>query len=175
MNIKLTSSYGIIAIPRVHNGVIIDFGMNTYSENVKSFDTLNDVRSKFEDTYGEKIKGFYLSIDESIVNWGSRRKLLPLCVRCADFIMSETNTEGKVVHLNYDEFTILTQTYDNQFTIWECLIRERLGEGSIEIDENQLHRLINPVLSDNNENLIHKLSRHNLPKLRKIFDGTSLG
>ena len=34
---------------------------------------------------------------------------------------------------------------------------------------------MNPVLSDNNENLVHKLSHHNIEKLHQIFSGTDAG
>ena len=191
MNLKMTSSGGIIAVPRIRNGVLIEFGTSASralppsggratprqqapKQSQLPLRTMNDVRSKFEETYGAKIEGSYLCIDESIVNWDSRHKLLPICVRFRDYLYADAK-DGERVLRYYEEMTMLTLTYNNQFTIWEALIRQGLLHGRVEINDGQLQRLTNPVLSDNNENLIHKLSRHHLPHLTKVFQGTSIG
>ena len=132
------------------------------------------MRGKFQETYGAKMAGSYLCIDESIVNWDSRHKLLPICVKFADYLKAD-GQGGERVLGPYEEMTMLTLTYNNQFTIWEALIRQGLLHGRVEINDGQLQRLTAPVLSDNNESLIHKLSRHNLPRLTKVFQGTSIG
>ena len=52
MNLMLTSSQGVLSVPRIHNGILIDFGKETYSTDdvslqVNSFRTMNDVHYKF--------------------------------------------------------------------------------------------------------------------------------
>ena len=94
MNLMLTSSQGVLSVPRIHNGILIEFGSETYSDSdtsheVLSFRTMNDVHYKFQCTYGNLIKGFYLCIDESIVDWDSRQKLLPICIQYRDFIYTK--------------------------------------------------------------------------------------
>lgn len=56
------------------------------------------------------------------------------------------------------ETTLLCLTYNNNFTIWEAMLREGILKGNVEINDNQLDRILSPVLGDNNDCLLHKMS-----------------
>ena len=50
--------------------------------------------------------------------------------------------------------------YANDFNIFESLIRDGLINGSVEISNEQLDRICNPVLADKNRNLIYHLVKN---------------
>lgn len=64
---------------------------------------------------------------------------------------------------------MIRHDYFEDFTIWEAMIRDALVEGRIEISENQMSRVLTPVLSDHNNNLIHHLSYNKKEKLEEIL------
>ena len=83
--------------------------------------------------------------------------------------------EQRRVPWKYEETTLLSHTYFNDFNIWEALIRKGLITGKVEINEDQVNRLCNPVLEDNNNSLVHHMSQHNIKNLYKIFQKTQIG
>lgn len=68
--------------------------------------------------------------------------------------MKEKN-ESKIIYDGYEETEFLCLAYNNDITIWEALIRKGLLQGQVEITDNQLDRICNPYLGDNNNNLLH--------------------
>jgi hypothetical protein len=69
------------------------------------------------------------------------------------------------------DMTILARhIYKYDFTIWEAMIRDALVEGRLEITDNQLSRVLTPVISDHNNNLIHHLSFNKKDRLVQIFE-----
>ena len=145
------------------------------------FENMNDIRLMFSKVYSKNHLS-YLLIDETVVNWGSQYRLLPIKLQEPDYIyyncQSTNVTEGWVdiqrYPEDYYENTILCHTYNNNFNIWESLIRKGLLKGDVEINDNQLDRICNPALQDNNRSPIHHMSHHSLKKLKKIFTKTSI-
>ena len=135
---------------------------------------MNDIKETFSAVYGNILKGGYLYIDESIVDWSSRHKLLPIKLMLADSITTDMQG-GDLIEKSYEETPLLCVTYNNAFTIWETLIRKGLLEGTVEITNNQLDRICNPVLGDRNNNLLHHMSEsHRFKELEMVFNKTNL-
>ena len=126
---------------------------------------MNDIAYMNRKIYGSQMG--YLLVDETVVNWSSRFKLLPIKLNSSDHIKtrfitikdSQTGRKESVeVYSGYAETTILCQTYNNNFTIWEAMLRDGILKGKVEINDHQLERILSPVLGDNNDSLLHKMS-----------------
>lgn len=100
-------------------------------------------------------------IDETCegINW-SKSKQMPVKVMRGDYL--ERGDDGWSVS-GYKEYFVITHFYNNDFNIFEALIRQKILTREIEISDSQIERICNPVLSDNNKNLLHHLS------YRRIF------
>jgi hypothetical protein len=59
------------------------------------------------------------------------------------------------------------------YNIWEALIRDAILSGSVPITHEQMFRLLTPVLSDNNNNLLHHFSYNHLDQLTQIIQMNS--
>ena len=189
-NFDVGISRGVVSIPRKQNGILIDIGLdfeelNKYKsvngEEKFVFENMNDIRQMFSKVYSKNHLS-YLLIDESVVNWNSWQKLLPIKLQEPDYIyyscQSKNSAEGWVdietYPEDYQETTILCHTYNNNFTIWESLIRKGILRGDVEINDNQLDRICNPAIQDNNRSPIHHMSHHCNKKLKKIFSKMSI-
>ena len=47
---------------------------------------MNDIKNSLFGIYGKIIRHGYICIDESMVNWNSRHKLLPITLMLPDYI-----------------------------------------------------------------------------------------
>ena len=93
-NYDLTTGCGFVAVPRMKNGIVVEIGDCDSNEHLRtelnskkklrSFRNMNDIIYMNRKIYGEKIG--YLLVDESIVNWSTRFKLLPIKINCPDVI-----------------------------------------------------------------------------------------
>ena len=102
-----------------------------------------------------------MCIDEALVDWDSRHKLMPISYHHNDYVQEkELSKTEKLVFEKYEEKEFLCLAYNNDFTIWEALIRRGLLEGKVQITDSQLDRICNPYLGNNNNSLLHKLSYH---------------
>ena len=108
---------------------------------------------KFHKLFFKQTNG-YLLMDEMTVDW-SRAKQLPLKIMRKDHLIRRCENEPLK---DYREYSIMTHVYNNDFNIFEAKIRQLILHDDIEINDNQLDRICNPVLSDNNKNLLHHLS-----------------
>ena len=101
---------------------------------------MNDIRNTLFGVYGRILKDGYIFIDETMVNWNSRHKLLPIKLMLPDFVQTamqeDENGVMKLAEKYFIETPLLCLTYNNSFTIWETLIRKGLLEGTIEITNN---------------------------------------
>ena len=159
MNAAFTCSNGIVCIPRFVNGCLMKFGQDpagcmenhkpklNQPEN-KFFPNLNCLRNKFELSYGGK--HFYLAVDEALVNWSAQTKFLPISVYYNDYLIRDK--DQKIV--DYKEQISMTVFYSASFDIFEALIRRGLMNNEVEITSHQLNRICNPVLEDQNQNLL---------------------
>ena len=184
MNLDVSISDGNVCVPRLENGVLLEFG--DYDEDVRyqrlnslrgprrTLKNMNDIKFQFEEVYKDKLD-FYLCIDETVVNWSSRHKLLPIKIQLADYVNTRTDDITDETYIShYTETTLLCLTYNNDFTIWEALIRRGLLLREIEIADSQLDRICNPCLADDNNSLVHKMSQHSIKDLNKLFAKTSI-
>ena len=88
--VDFSLSYCSIAIPRRKNGLIFRLGnykkallcKKDKTKRNNCFRDLNHILIQFSEIYGEDK---YICIDESVVNWDSRVKLLPLKIMFPDF------------------------------------------------------------------------------------------
>ena len=155
-NFEISVSNGIVSVPRKQNGILVDFGLDNefdcqfMNESKKlSFKNMNDIKLMFKKVYTEQVS--YLLIDETVVNWSSRHKLLPIKLQQPDFIVykwssNKINNKYNTRAVDYYETTFLCQTYNNNFSIWESLIRKGLLNSDVDINDNQLDRICNPAL-----------------------------
>ena len=96
-NFELTVGHGLVAVPRKRNGIIVDIGDCDSNEHLKtalsskkklrSFRNMNDIVYMNRKLYGSKLG--YLLIDESVVNWSTRFKLLPIKLNFTDHIKTK--------------------------------------------------------------------------------------
>ena len=54
---------------------------------------MNDVKNALFNVYGGILKQGYLFIDETMVNWNSRHKLLPVKLMMPDYIVSSEHKD----------------------------------------------------------------------------------
>ena len=206
MNLEVSTSRGYVCVPRLENGVLLEFGedcdegvsqqmMSSSRGQGRSFKNMNDIKYQFDEVYGGKFE-FYICIDETVVNWSSRHKLLPIKIQLADYVhkreapqpflvdkyeaganskaSQQINSDPIEYYTHYTETTLLCLTYNNDFTIWEALIRRGLLQREVEISDSQLDRICNPVLADDNNSLLHKMSQHSIKDLNKLFAKTAI-
>lgn len=93
-------------------------------------------------------------IDENVVDWRQEEKFLPIKVMFKDFV---PNCRDENFFKRFSETPLISLTYNNNYTIWEALIRRALAKGTIAINDKQLTRIMNPVMLDKNQNLLHHL------------------
>ena len=93
-NFDIGLSHGIVSVPRKQNGILIDFGMDmdeldkyksVNGEEKFVFENMNDIRLMFSKVYSKNHLS-YLLIDETVVNWGSQYRLLPIKLQEPDYI-----------------------------------------------------------------------------------------
>lgn len=82
-NFEVSVSNGFLSVPRKTNGILVDFGVKSdFDSRLSSvcerfsFRNMNDIHRMFKTVYLDQID--YLMIDETVVNWSSRHKLLPI-------------------------------------------------------------------------------------------------
>jgi hypothetical protein len=109
----------------------------------------------------------YICITEEFSEWQSDNKRLSVVVHTDDFVTVKPDDEG---NQGYDETILVRHVYLDDFTILEAMIRDALVESRIEITHHQLERVLTPVMSDNNNNVIHHLSFNNLEKIESILE-----
>jgi len=125
--------------------------------------SLNDLSFKFKQSLHKNFSiGGYICITEEYSEWQTSSKLLSLVVHTDDFVTVKPDDEG---NQGYDETILVRHCYLNDFTILEAMIRDALVEGRIEVTHHQLERVLAPVMSDNNNNVIHHLSFNNLERI----------
>lgn len=114
-------------------------------------------------------------VDETCegIDW-CKSKQLPIRVMRKDYLVRGPPEDGNVI-VDYKEYFIATHFYNNDFNIFEAIIRSKIILNEIEISDTQLERICNPVLSDNNKSLLHHLSYRRLSSLQKLFDKTNIG
>jgi len=79
----------------------------------------------------------YICIDEGIVDWNSKIKLMPVSIKYSDYIHQVVNQESKAVRsTHYTENSMLQLLYHNNFSIWEALIRIGLLENTVEVNNS---------------------------------------
>jgi hypothetical protein len=174
MNVEFTASAGgHVCLPRLRNGVMFKIGSN-FSDCLKShasgqddnqFPSLNCIKN------GYKLeKGYYLNIDEERVDWSSRHKFLPITLMSPDHVLKENG-----LPTGYNHMEIFFVLYSTDFNIFDSVIREGLMHRKVEISNNQLNRICNPVLADKNRNLLfHLVKSHGSKSLIKLFEKTKI-
>ena len=82
-NFEITHSNGYLSVPRKANGILVIFGQeNDFESRLMleperpSFKNMNDILIMFKKVYTDQVS--YFLIDETVVNWSSRHKLLPI-------------------------------------------------------------------------------------------------
>jgi hypothetical protein len=68
----------------------------------------------------------------------------------------------------------MTVFYSASFDIFEALIRQGLMNNDVEITSHQLNRICNPVLEDQNQNLLFQMAQGPPKQLRILFEKTSI-
>ena len=109
--IDLTTGFGMIAVPRTKNGILLDFGSFQDSDQIKiqlrtqktrgknkpnggknkQISHLNQLIDQFKAIYpsiwtSDPNSQGYICIDESMVDWSSKKKLLPVGIKYPDYI-----------------------------------------------------------------------------------------
>ena len=179
MNINYAIFHDALSIPRLKHGVIILLGCLANAEECTKpenqrvcYRNMNHIYSKFKQLLLNTTKG-YLKIDEMNVDWEHSRDL-PIQIMRRDYIVHEDCRDEKSLAIDYKEYFILQQKYNNNFNIFEAVIRDSIIKERVQITEDQIHRVLNPVLSDNNRSILHHLSARRLPTLQKLFSFTKL-
>lgn len=109
--------------------------------NSKPINTLNDLLHNFKKNYPnifEKDSAGqhgYLCIDESLVEWDSRIKLVPISIKFPDqiFYRKDEMALGGAVPAHYKQNNFLQLIYSNDISIWDILIRQGLINNKVEI------------------------------------------
>jgi hypothetical protein len=140
MNVELTTSQGLVCVPRTKNGIMANIGTN-YSEcwgahirkeDENQFKTFNCIMNMYLLNYTSH--KYYLAVQEKRVDWGSRHKFLPLDLRYEDYIKYKKFKSGKKWKMVPEKFEIndcIYFLYANDFNIFESLIRDGLINGSV--------------------------------------------
>lgn len=130
---------------------------------------MNHIYAKFRDLFFVQTKG-YLMVDEMSVDWDVA-KVLPLKVMRKDYIVKRKE-DGRPV--DYKEYWIVNHKYNNEFNIFEAIIRNAIIAEKIAISDTQLDRICSPVLSDNNKSVLHHLSYRRFNNLQTLFLKTNI-
>ena len=77
-----------------------------------------------------------MCIDETLVDWDSRHKLMPINYHYNDYIQTKLTKGDNIIYERYEESEFLCLAYNNDFTIWEALIRKGLLEGKVPITDS---------------------------------------
>jgi hypothetical protein len=109
----------------------------------------------------------YICIKQKEGQWTSDRKMIPIEVYSEDYVTLSQDDEG---NQGYDETILAKHIYLDEFNVWEAMIRDALTEGRIPVDDSQIHRILTPILSDDNNNLLHHLCYAYPERLTEIIE-----
>ena len=60
--------------------------------------------------------------------------------------------------------------YLSNYGIFEALIRKSLIQGTVEVTDNQIKRILYPVMNNKNKSLLHHFTeKNNLVSIQKVF------
>lgn len=177
---EISCSEGWMAISQGNQSLLLNFATKYPQQNFSSrlaccdspVVTLNDLLERFKAIYpfifklsgkdnktaGKKVKNEsgYLCIDENMVDYRSPT-YFPVSIKYPDYI-----DKYNISH----EHTLLQLKYCEDFCIWDFLIREGLAHNNVEISLLQMDRIIYPVISYDNQSLLHEYSRSRLEALQ---------
>ena len=109
----------------------------------------------------------YIHITEDQIDWDSHDPKLPVVLKAADFVTVFQDEDG---NQGSDESALIKNLYLLEYNIWESLIRDAMLHGTVAITHDQIFRFLTPVLSDNNNNLLHHFSYNHLDSLEMILE-----
>jgi hypothetical protein len=109
----------------------------------------------------------YIHITEDQIDWDTTEPKLPVVLKSADFV---TVFQDKNGNQGSDEIALIKNLYLINYDIWESLIRDALLNGIIPSNHDQMFRILTPVLSDNNNNLLHHFSYNHFDQLTQILE-----
>jgi hypothetical protein len=102
-----------------------------------------------------------LCLHEAHFDYKSMQRSFTIAINYADHIYRLKGADRR----NFFENTIVSMRYLLDISIWDILIRQGLINRTVEISPFQKERIVFPVLSNDNKNLLHIFSVNNFEAL----------